>query len=107
MEFKFDEATLQMIQELAYPIILKFTGFDPSEWVGTQSELFIKIGDGFNDLAAFFIVIGTALEDGILTMEEILEIVEKAVSLPEAIDNVVDFFETDEDEPTPVTTDGV
>jgi hypothetical protein len=97
---RFDAATFEMIQTLAYPLISTLTGFDPGEWVGEQSELFIKVGDGFADISALFIVIGTALEDGKLTAEELEAIISKAQTLPDAIDDIVGFFE-DEDEVVP------
>ena len=84
---------------LAFPLISTLTGFDPAEWVGEQSELFIKVGDGFAEVGALFTVIGSALEDGKLTAAEIEEIIAKAGNLPDAIDTIVDFFDDDEDEP--------
>ena len=85
-----------MIQGLAYPLISTLTGFDPAAFVGDQSELFIKVGDGFADVSALFLVIGTALEDGKLTADEINEIILKAKDLPAAIDDIVGFFEDEE-----------
>jgi tape measure domain-containing protein len=96
MEFKFDAATFEMVQTLASPLIATMTGFDPAKFVGEQSELFIKVGDGFADMSALFIVIGTALEDGKLSAEEINEIILKAKELPEAIDTIVGFFDDEE-----------
>jgi len=101
MDFNFDAATFEMIQNLAFPLIATLTGFDPEEWVGDQSELFIKVGDAFGDIAALFLVIGSALEDGKLTAEEIGAIVESAMDIPEAINAIVEFFDDDEDEVKP------
>ncbi len=98
MDFKFDAATFEMIQNLAFPLIATLTGFDTAGFVGEKSELFIKVGDGFADLSALFVLVGTALEDGKLTAEEIEGIIVKAKDLPEAIDSIVGFFE-DEEEP--------
>lgn len=95
---KFDTSTFAMVQGLAFPLIATLTGFDPAEWVGDQSELFIRVGDGFADISALFIVIGTALEDGKLTAEEIEAIITTAQTLPDAIDNIVGFFEDDEED---------
>ena len=94
-EFKFTPATFVTVQNLVYPLIATFLDFNPAEWVGDQSELFIKVGDGLGDLSALFILIGTALEDGILTVEEIEAIIAKALTLPEAIDAISEFFEDD------------
>ena len=98
MEFKFDAATFEMIQNLAFPLITTLTGFNPEEWAGEQSELFIKVGDGFADVSALFLLVGSALEDGRLTAVELEEIIAKAKTLPEAIDNIVSFFEDEEEE---------
>lgn len=100
MEFKFDAASFEMVQSLAFPLIKALTGFDTAEFVGEQSELFIKVGDAFGDISALFVVIGTALEDGKLTAEEINAIILGAKSIPEAIDAIVGFFEDDETPPT-------
>jgi hypothetical protein len=100
MDFTFDAASFEMVQNLAFPLIKALTGFDTSEFVGDQSELFIKVGDAFGDISALFVVIGTALEDGKLTAEEINTIILGAKSIPEAIDAIVAFFD-DEDAPEP------
>jgi len=97
MDFKFDAATLEMVQNLAFPLVATLTGFDPAEFVGEKSELFIKVGDGFADVSALFLVIGTALEDGKLSAEEINEIILKAKDLPGAIDDIVGFFDDEEE----------
>ena len=97
MDFKFDAATFEMIQTLAFPLVATLTGFDPALFVGDKSELFIKVGDGFADLSALFMVVGSALEDGKLTAEEIEEIILLAKDLPTAIDNIVGFFDDDEE----------
>ena len=96
--FTFDAATFEMIQNLLFPLLKTLIGFDTEEWVGEQSELFIAVGEGFADVAQLFIVVGTALEDGKLSAEEIEDIITKAVALPDAIDEIVDFFD-DDDEP--------
>ena len=96
MDFKFDGATFEMIQNLVFPLVTTLTGFDPTVWVGEKSELFIKVGDGFADLSALFILVGTALEDGKLTAEEIEAIITDAKELPDAIDAIVAFFEDEE-----------
>ena len=98
MDFKFDGATFEMIQNLVFPLLKTLVGFDAEAWTGEQSELFIKVGDGFADVSALFLVVGAALEDGKLSAAEIEEIILKAKELPEAIDNIVAFFE-DEEEP--------
>ena len=49
---EFNAATFEMVQNLAFPLIATLTGFDPAEWVGEQSELFIQVGDAFADVAA-------------------------------------------------------
>ena len=98
MDFKFDAATFEMIQGLVFPLLKTLIGFDTEEWVGEQSELFITVGEGFADVATLFTVVGTALEDGKLSAEEIEDIITKAGALPDAIDEIVGFFE-DDDEP--------
>lgn len=93
MDFKFNLATFEMIQDLAYPLVKTLTGFDPQEFVGEQSELFVKVGDGFADVSALFMLVGTALEDGKLSAEELEAIIEAADDIPTAIDNIVGFFD--------------
>lgn len=98
MDFKFDAATFAMIQDLVFPLVKTLTGFDPAEWAGEKSELFIKVGDGFADVSALFLLVGTALEDGKLSEEEITAIIADAKELPDAIDAIVAFFEEEEAE---------
>ena len=93
---KFDAATFEMVQSLAFPLIATLTGFNPAEWVGDKSELFIQVGDAFADVSALFTVIGSALEDGKLTAVEIEAIIEKAQTLPDAIEEIVGFFDDEE-----------
>ena len=95
--FKFDAATFEMIQGIAYPLIKTLTGFDPEAFVGEQSELFVQVGDGFADVSALFLLVGSALEDGKLSAVELEEIIAAAKDLPEAIDNIVGFFEDEEE----------
>lgn len=104
-DFKFDAATFEMIQNLAFPLIETLTGFDPAEWTGDKAELFVRVGDGLGDLSALFLVVGSALEDGKLSADEINEIILKAVTLPEAIDNIVAFFEDEDIIEEPVIED--
>lgn len=102
MEFNFNTATFETVQSLLFPIIKSLVGFDTSEWVGEQSELFIRVGDAFADIATLFTVVGTALEDGIATEAELNDIISKAKSIPEAIEQIVAFFDDEEPEvPTP------
>lgn len=96
MDFTFNAATFEMIQNLVFPLVKTLTGFDTETWAGEKSELFIKVGDAFADVSALFMVVGTALEDGRLSGAEIEEIIANAKELPEAIDAIVGFFE---DEP--------
>lgn len=96
MDFKFDAATFEMIQSLAFPLVKTLTGFDPEEFIGEQSELFVKVGDGFADVSALFLLVGSALEDGKLSAEELEAIIADAKELPEAIDAIVGFFEDEE-----------
>ena len=92
----FNEATLEMIQDLVYPLVLTFTGFDAAGYVGEKSDLFIHVGEGLSDLSGLFILVGTALEDGRLTYSEIEAIIAKANELPEALDAIMSFFDADE-----------
>ena len=96
MAFEFSTATIETIQKMAYPLVLALTGFDATAWVGDKSELFNKIGEAFGDISTLFLVIGTALEDGILTSVEIEAIIAKAETLPAAIEEIIGFFK---DEP--------
>lgn len=91
--FNFIPQTFETVQKLVFPLIRTFLDFDPAEWVGEKSELFIKVGDGLGDLSALFIMVGTALEDGLLTVEEIEAIITQAKTLPEAIDAITEFFD--------------
>ena len=93
MEFSFSDVNFELIQSVTYPIIEQITGIDPTKWTGEKSELFIDVGDAFGDISSLFIVIGSALEDGKISMEEVEEIVAKSKSLPDAIDEIISFFE--------------
>ena len=97
LEFKFDAATFEMIQNLAFPLIASLTGFDAAAWAGEQSELFIKVGEGFTQVSELFITIGTALQDGKLTAEEIEGIIAEAKDIPAALDSITAFFGGDEE----------
>jgi hypothetical protein len=89
----FQLQTLETIQNLVFPLVKTFTNFDPQAFVGSQAELFTHVGDAFGDIAALFTVCGVALEDGILTSEELQEIVTKAKTIPDAIDEIVAHLE--------------
>lgn len=90
MEFSLQ--TMVTIQQLVYPLVKAFTGFDAQGFVGTQSELFTNVGNALEDMAGLFIVCGSALEDGLLTSEELEAIISKAKTLPEAIDEILEHF---------------
>lgn len=101
MAFEFSTATFEMIQQLVYPLLKTLVGFDAQAWTGDKSELFLHIGDLFSDIGALFTVVGTALEDGILTAAEIETIIADAKTIPDAIDQIVGFFKDEEPTPAP------
>lgn len=99
MSLQFSTATLESLQTLLFPLVKMLTGFDTQEWTGDQSELFVKVGEAFGDVSQLFLVAGTALEDGFLSEEEIGSIVAKAKTLPEAIEEIIGFFSSEEELP--------
>lgn len=96
MELKFSAQTLETIQSLVYPLLKTLIGFDGTAWVGEKSELFIKIGDSFGELSELFLMAGAALEDGILSEEEIGDIIAQAKTVPEAVSKILEFFSDDD-----------
>jgi len=100
MELKFSTATFEMIQGLLYPLMKTLVGFDAQEWVGEKSELFVAVGEAFGDVGTLFMLAGTAIEDGLLTEEELEAIIAKAATLPEAIEQITGFFDDDPTGPT-------
>ena len=98
MEFKFDAATFEMLQNLSFPLIKALTGFDPEEWVGDKSELFITVGESFGEVSSLFLIAGAALEDGRLSADELNEIIAQAATLPDALENILGFFDDDDEE---------
>lgn len=92
----FDVKTFEMIQSLVFPLVKSLAGFDVEAFVGDKSELFIKVADGLADVSALFMVVGTALEDGKLSAEEIEAIIAEAKDLPEALDAIIGFFDAEE-----------
>ena len=98
---KFDAETFETVQRLVYPLVASLFDFDPAEYVGEKSQLFNEIGDAFDSLSVLFYVAAQALEDGILTEDELNEVVAKAVSVGVAIEDIVKFFDDAEDRVVP------
>lgn len=84
----FDTQTLVTIQQLLIPVLKTFTGFDLAAFEAGNADVFILVADGFGSLSTLFTLIGTALQDGLLSVEEINAIVTQAKTLPLAIDAI-------------------
>jgi len=90
--------TIETVQNLVFPLVKSLTKFDPQAFVGSQSDLFLSIGDALTEIGGLFTVAGSALEDGILTAVEIEAIIAKASTIDDAIDEIIGHFKT-EDKP--------
>lgn len=93
----FETKTWEMIQDLVFPLLKTFTGFDAVEFAGEKSVLFTEVGEGLDELSKLFLLAGTALEDGKLTAEEIEAIVAQALTLPDALDAISSVFADDDE----------
>jgi|GEM_PF-6573712 len=96
MDFKF--AILPMIQEFAYPLIASLGGPDIRGELEDRSDVLLEAADVLEEAAVLFNLAGAALADGILDMDEISEIVARASTLPDALVEIADAWEEDEDE---------
>lgn len=94
-KFDFSAATFETIEGLVYPLIKTLFGFDVANEVGSKAEIFTTVGDGFQDIADLFHAAGKALEDGILTAEEIGDIITKALTVKDAIAIIKSKFSGD------------
>lgn len=88
MALQFDAQTFEMIQGLVFPLVNTLFNFDPALWVGDKAVLFTAVGDGLDEVAELFHVVGAALQDGKLTAEEINTIITEAQDIPAALDNL-------------------
>lgn len=95
---EFSVHTIETIQTLLFPIIKSLTKFDPQVFAGNQSDLFLSIGDALGDIASLFTVCGTALEDGVLSADELTAIIANASTVDEAIDEVFAHFKKEQAE---------
>lgn len=107
MKFEFSTATFNMVQELVFPLLKGLIGFDAQAWVGEKSELFIHVGDSLGEISELFLIAGSALEDGVLTAEELDKIITQAGTVPDAIAEIIGYFKDDTEipvVPTPPVT---
>jgi hypothetical protein len=96
---KFDAETFETVQRLVYPLVASLFDFDPAEYVGEKSKLFYEVSEAFDSLSVLFYVAAQSLEDGILSEDELNDIITKAVSVGVAIEDIVKFFNEADDEP--------
>lgn len=99
MEFKFDAATFEMVQNLVFPLVKSLAGFDVEAFVGDKSQMFKEASEALDEVSALFMLVGTALEDGRLSADEVEAIVLKAKTIPEAVDELLNLFGSEEDAP--------
>lgn len=103
MAFDFTTQTFEQVQRLVFPLVETLFGVDVDGFVGESSELFQEVGEGLDQIAGLFFLAAQALEDGILTAEELDGIIANAKELPQAIAEISDAFERltggDEEEP--------
>jgi hypothetical protein len=88
----FSTQTIVTIEQLVFPLLKTLTGVDAQAFAGEQAEKFTVIGDSLADLAGLFSLAGSALADGLLTVEELDALVTKAKTLPEALDAIIALF---------------
>lgn len=92
-KFDFSSATFETIQTLVFPLVATLFDFDPGEYVADKAILFQKVGEGFDEIAGLFFIAAQALEDGVLQAEEIDEIISKAGSIVEAVNEIGGAFD--------------
>lgn len=85
----FDTQTLVTIQQLLIPVLKTFTGFDLVAFEAGNADVFTIVGNGLGELSTLFMLVGAALKDGLLTVDEINGIVAQAKTLPLAIDAIM------------------
>lgn len=90
MGLNFDAATFETIQNLVFPLVKSIFNIDIAGFVGSKAELFTLVGDALGELQELFFAVGEALTDGILTEEEIGNIITQAKDVPTAISALVD-----------------
>ena len=90
--FEFSTATFEQIQRLLFPLVETIFGLDVDGYVGKSSELFLEVAEGFDEIAGLFHVAAAALEDGILTAEELDSIILEAKDIPEALSAISEAF---------------
>lgn len=88
----FNAQTFETVQRLVYPLIATLFDFDPSGYVGDKSQLFTEIGEALDELSGLFFLAASALEDGILSEQEIAEIIAKAGSVMVAATEIGEAF---------------
>ena len=78
------------LQRVLFPVIDMLTGVDVQDLAAGKAHAFKAAGDGFSDVAGLCTMMGVALDDGILTNEEIDAIIADASDLDDAFDAIRD-----------------
>lgn len=91
-KINFSTATFETVQNLVYPLLLTLFDIDVASVVADKAEIFNSVGDAFGDISTLFLTAGAALQDGRLTEEELNDIIAKAKTLPQAIDEILSHF---------------
>jgi len=81
----FGGISFEQLQRFAYPLIEALGGPDISGEIEDKAEVLSEAGDLFQDIAALMYLASEAMADGILTDEEIDEIITDAESVPAAL----------------------
>ena len=95
---KFDAQTFETVQNLVYPLIDALFDFNPADTVSDQAEHFANISAALEELSILFAIACDALTDGVLTADEIGEVITQAGSVFAAIEAIGDAFSDAEDD---------
>ena len=93
----FSSIDFGMLQAMLYPVIVAATGVDVQDMVSGKAPAFRAVGEGLSDLAAVFDMAAEALDDGILTNDEINALIAGATDLSGAFDAIRDALDNSDD----------
>ena len=84
----FRDVDIALLQQLIFPLVKEFTGVDISK-ASTGSVAVIRLAaDAVGEAQELLLQICSALEDGVLSWEEIDGIIKEALDVPAAIKEI-------------------
>lgn len=83
---------LGTLQEVLYPLINSLTGVDPGQYIKEGGRAFHTAADELRFIADYVEMCAVALEDGILSNEELDGITKRAGTMAEAVQRVSEAF---------------